>query len=266
MQTHALTGIVICKDGAETLAACLESLSFCDQILVADDGSRDESVSIAKSHGANIFELSPTDSFAEKRNQALERVKAGWILFLDADERISKRLASEIKKAITTSDVNGFYLQRRDVFLGSKLHFGEVGILGALGVGGVGSGGKLLRLVRAAKGKWERQVHEVLLVSGVCKSLDKGEIIHTPHPSLESFIESINRYTDLEVRERAKIKKPSSLFAWLQLFFYPPAKFGVNYFLRLGLLDGLPGLIHAYFMSLYSLLVRIKILEYVRSS
>lgn len=244
-----LTGVVLCQNAAETLDACLASLAFCDEVIVADDGSTDGSPKIAKKHNARIINLTPEESFAEKRNQTLNQIKEGWVLFLDADEVLEAKLADEIRRTIELTDSEGFFLQRVDFFLGKQLKHGEAGQMW------------LLRLARVERGKWVRMVHEIWNITGRTKKLDKGVILHKPHPTVESFLNSINRYTDLEMRERKERGKISISRIWIQLFIYPTAKFIFNFFIRLGLLDGTQGLIYAYCMSLHSLFVRIKILE-----
>lgn len=251
-QREKLTAVVICKDAGETLRACLLSLNFCDKVMVADDGSSDSSTEIARYYDVNLIRLEPTDSFSEKRNQTLKHIKEGWVLFIDADEKISPELAKAIESKLDSSDCDGYFLKRSDFFLGKKLTYGETGSMW------------LLRLARFEAGQWQRRVHETWAVSGRIGRIESGEIIHTPHATLESFMDSINRYTTLEIEER-KTKNNIGLL-WFQLFTYPSAKFVVNYLFKLGLLDGIRGFIHAYMMSLHSLLVRIKMLEYVYSS
>lgn len=250
-ENASLTAIVLCYNAEDTLLPCLNSLKFADEVLVADDGSSDESVKIAKEAGAKVIHLNPSESFAEKRNQTLAHVHTGWVLFVDADEVVTSALARKIRSALEYSDADGFFLARRDIFLGRHLSHGETGSMW------------LLRLARVDRGQWKRTVHEVWDVSGRVVKLSGGELLHTPHPTIASFIDTLNLYTDLEIRERSGSVAPPVV--WLQLFTYPAAKFIQNYFFRLGFLDGIPGFIHAYCMSLHSLLTRIKILEYVRS-
>ncbi len=247
-KSSLLTAVVLCKDAAATLPACLASLSFCDQVIVADDGSNDASIEIAKKSGARVITLEPTDSFAHKRNQTLAHIKEGWVLFVDADEYLDDEAKTQIPLYLEKG-YEGIFIRRSDIFLGRKLKHGETGSMW------------LLRLAKVQQGGWQRLVHETWAVSGLLGHLRKGELIHTPHPSIASFIDSINRYTDLEVKQRFQEERPSAVVTWMQLLLYPPVKFIQNYCLKGGFLDGIPGFIHAYIMSLHSLLVRIKILE-----
>ena len=253
---YKLTALILCKNEEATLAACLSSLSFCDTTIVADDGSSDASVAIASEAGATVITLFPTDSFATKRNKAMEIVQEGWVLFVDADEIVDSILQHEIQKAVQRDDMDGFFITRKDTFLGRKLKYGETGSMW------------LLRLARVGKGEWKRCVHEQWAVSGKVSRITHGELLHNPHPTLESFFSTINTYTDLEMKERS-VEVRTKAFAYhialFQLFVYTLGKFIYNYGFKLGFLDGIEGFFHAYCMSIHSLLVRIKTLEYIRS-
>ena len=256
MALDTLTAIVLCKDEARTLDRCLRSLSFCHEIIVADDGSIDDSLSIARKHQATIIHLDSTTSFAHKRNQALEHAFTPWALFIDADEYVSPDLSKSIQSALLDPKDNGYKLSRRDEFLGKKLRFGETGQT------------SLLRLGKVGTGTWKRRVHEVWDIPDPVGAVNSGEILHTPHPTLSSFFETINHYTTLEVEERFEKKEVTlemKIGAWIDLLLLPLGKFVYFYFFRLGFCDGIEGFIHAYCMSLHSLLVRIKVLEYIHS-
>lgn len=250
-----LTTVILNRNGAQTLSSCLESLAWCPQIILADDHSTDGSIKLAKQAGVRVISLTPTNSFAAKRNEALTAVETTWCLFIDVDEQVEAKLAQSIAKAISQeTTTQGFYIKRDDVFMGKPLSYGETGNMW------------LLRLAKTSGGKWERSVHEVWKVKGKVGQIHSGRLLHYPHPSLESFFNKINLYTEYEVAERTHSSKfvPSAISYYLQLFFYPLAKFLRNYFVLQGMRDGFPGFCHAYCMSLHSLLVRIKMLEYIR--
>ncbi len=246
-----ITAIVLCKNGALTLTHCLESLDFCENIIVGDDNSTDDSIVIAKHYHADVIKLPADINFSHKRNFLLEYVRTEWILFVDVDEVVTKELSQELLDGHWESKlVNGFFINRRDFFMGKRLYYGET------------SHTKLLRFARKDTGKWVRSVHETWNISGHTDTL-VGEILHFPHPTLESFFEKINRYTQLEVIERSSKARRST--AYFQLFVFPLAKFVQNYIVRFGMLDGYPGLIMAWMMSFHSLCVRIKLLERLRT-
>lgn len=247
----SITAIILTKNSAATLTACLSSVSFCDKIIVADDGSTDATHAIAKTFGVMWFTIPQTISFAAKRNVAMKQVTTDWIFFVDSDEVVTEQLQAEITKTIEHTHKNGFFIPRFDIFMGRNLQYGETGSI------------SLLRLFRTGYGVWNRRVHEYVQVKGNTGKL-KGVLIHTPHPNLDSFLKKINTYTDLEVQERTDNHTPSNIQTYCELALYPIAKFIVNYIFLRGFLDGIPGLCMSYMMSLHSLIVRIKILEYIR--
>jgi len=125
---------------------------------------------------------------------------------------------------------------------GNELMWGETGQL------------QLIRLARRQMGRWHRPVHEIWRIKGSVGQL-KSPLYHYPHPTLADFFNKINHYTNIEAGYRRR------QFDLFELIFYPPGKFFYNYFIKLGFLDGIPGLIMAVMMSLHSLLVRIKLYE-----
>ncbi len=210
-----LTAIIITKDKSKAKET-RQSLAFADEII--------------------IEEHPQIDNFALVRNQALQKAKHDWVLFIDDDEFVSPALAKEIKQAITNPKIAGYYLFRQDYFLGRVLKHGENGKL------------KFLRLARKSAGTFNRPVHEVWFVKGKKRTLNQP-LIHRPHKSLAEFLSKINYYSDLESQYRFQTGRKSSLF---HLVFYPFFKFIHNYFFRLGFLDGTPGMIMAVMMSFHS--------------
>lgn len=254
MSTVFLSAIVLCHNEENVLLDCIQSLSFCDEIIIANDGSTDGSVKLARQQGTKIIDLSPDDSYAQKRNQALKHASGEWILFIDADEIVSAKLAQEIVTVMANTTANGFYIARRDIFLRKRLAHGETGNTW------------LLRLGRRGTGVWRRKVHELWNIQGKIDRIAIGEIEHNPHPTLSSFFEKVNRYTSLEIEERfSTYTHRSYMLSLLELLVFPPGKFLYNYVALSGFLDGIEGFIHAYCMSIHSLLVRIKTVERIRS-
>ena len=237
-----ISAVVITKNEEKSLARCLESLSWCDEVVVVDDNSKDATRQIAKRYNARIFEHELID-FSSQRNYALEKAKHDLVFFIDADEEVTQSLKEEILNSIEEEGVDGYFIKREDYMWGKKLSFGDTG------------GIRLLRLGKKSKGKWEGKVHEVWHVQGETGYLS-CPLIHYPHPTLEEFLTEINIYSDLRAEELFSNGVRSSVFAVIG---YPKAKFISNYLLKLGFLDGVQGLVHAIMMSFYSFLVRGKL-------
>jgi glycosyltransferase involved in cell wall biosynthesis len=237
--------VILTKNEEKNIGACLDSLSWCDEKIVIDDHSQDKTVEIAKKKGAKVFSRLMNNDFSEQRNYGLEKAKGEWILFIDADERISSALWYEIMQHTSESidDNVGYYVKREDTMWGKILKHGETGNI------------TLLRLAKKGSGKWEGQVHERWNVSGKTALL-KNHLSHFPHSTVAEFLREINFYTDLRAEE---LFKKQTKVNWFSIIAYPKAKFILNYFLRAGFLDGLPGFVFAMLMSYHSFLVRSKL-------
>jgi len=239
-----ISTVIIAKNEEKDIEESLKSVSWCDEVLVIDDYSEDRTVEIAKKYGAKIFPRHLNRDFAAQRNFGLEKARGEWVLFVDADERVSPALRAEIfQKLKSDPKYNGFYLKRTDFFGGRQLKHGETSRV------------KLLRLGRRKAGKWQRNVHEIWEVRGEIGEL-KNSLIHLPHPTISEFLREVNFYSTLHAQSLDNEKVNPGLF---RIIFYPLGKFIQNYFLRLGFLDGMPGLIVALMMSFHSFLAQGKL-------
>lgn len=239
-----ITGIILSKNEELVIKECLESLSWCNEVIVVDDNSTDKTASIAQNTGVKVYTHSLENDFAAQRNFGLEKAKNEWVLFVDADERVSPALSFEIQQMLLTSlGENGFFIKREDFIWGKKLKYGEAGNM------------YLLRLAKKNAGKWIGEVHEKWEIKGKIGKL-QNPLLHYPHQSLSEFLTEINFYTDLRAKSLHKKGVKSS---GIQIILYTKAKFFINYFLRLGFLDGIEGLLCALLMSLHSFLVRSKL-------
>ncbi|OGD05872.1 hypothetical protein A2379_02075 [Candidatus Amesbacteria bacterium RIFOXYB1_FULL_47_13] len=238
-----LTAVVLAGNEAKNLPECLKSLSFCDGILLVDDESSDNSVSIAKKHGAQTVTRPLDGDFAAQRNFALSNVASGWVLFVDPDEIVTADLAAEILQAVKRIEFKGYFIRRLDTLWGQSLHHGDQGSI------------RFLRLGRKGAGEWQGKVHERWVISGQTSGL-KNPLMHHPHPTVSDFVNSQNLYSTLRARELFETGVRSNIF---QIVFYPIAKFVSLYLFKKGFLDGIPGFISASMMSFYSFLVRGKL-------
>lgn len=234
----SLAGIILTKNEKANLKECVESLLLYGEVIVIDDFSTDNTVQIAKKLGARVYKRYLNGDFAAQRNFALSKATSEWVLFVDADERVTPELQKEIKEAIKDKSADGFMLKRQDIWLGKHLKNGEFGET------------CLLRLGRRKKGKWMRSVHEHWLIEGNVKTL-KHPLLHYPHPTVARFISEINFYAKLHGEENKNEGKNVSL---IKLYLYPIAKFGVNFFVKKGYKDGVHGFVAAILMSFHSYL------------
>lgn len=246
MKIH-VSAIVLTKNEEVNIGGCLKDLKWCDEVVVVDDNSDDKTVEIAEKTGAKVYSRS-LDNFSNQRNFGLSQANGEWVLFADADERVSEALSFEISNIISSwtdgveNEYKGFYISRIDILWGKELRYGE-------------SNRKLLRLARKNAGKWDGTVHEEWKINGKIGAL-RNPITHYPHQTVAEFLKEINFYTTLRAKELYGKKIKVNI---LSIILYPSGKFVLNYFLKKGLLDGVPGLMHAFLMSLHSFLVRGKL-------
>lgn len=225
-----ISAVVLTRNGEEKIQKFLKTLNWCDEVVV-----------ITNEH---------IEDYAAQRNFGLSNARHDWVLFVDDDEIVSIELAQEIKEAVKTSNYDGYYLSRRDLFFGKWLLHGETANV------------QILRLGRKNQGKWRRKVHEFWHIEGKVGRI-RSPLKHYPHQSISDFIKSINQYTTIDARE---LQKEGKQFSVWRIIINPLAKFCQNYFWRLGFLDGLAGLVMAFMMSFYSLVVRIKQYDFSRNS
>lgn len=238
-----ITAAVLTKNEEKNIEDCLEGLRWCDEILVIDDNSSDKTCEIARKTGAKVVKHPLNNDFSGQRNFALLMAKGEWVFFVDADERVSEKLANEIKAACKNDLLaNGYFLKRIDFFAGRWLKHGEIGSL------------RILRLGRKRCGMWKRSVDEKWEIRGITETL-RNHLLHYPHPALSEFLQSINERSTMNAWELYRQGKKVNIFEWSK----PPAKFVVNFVFKLGFLDGLPGFVFAVLMSLHSFLVRGKL-------
>lgn len=245
-----LSVVIIAKNEEKNILDCLETVLWADEIIIVDDNSEDRTIEVVKSLSSKkikVYSKSLNEDFASQRNYALSKATKKWVLFLDADERVTNELREEINtfliENIKISNINGFFIKRKDIMWGKELKHGETG------------GIKLLRFAKKDSGIWKGKVHEIWEVEGNISEMENN-LIHFPHQTIDEFLSEINFYTTLRAKELYENKIESSV---KNIILYPKGKFIKNYFIKLGFLDGIEGLIFAIFMSLHSFLVRGKL-------
>jgi glycosyltransferase involved in cell wall biosynthesis len=233
MDCLSLSAVIITLNEEANLARTLSSVAWADEIVVLDSGSTDRTREVAESFGVKFF-VEPWKGFAAQKNSALSKATGDWILSLDADEEVEPALAEEIRAVIIANpSAAGFTVPRKNFFLGRWIKHG-----------GFYPDSKL-RLFRRNAGQFEdRLVHEDIRLDGANASL-KHNLLHHAYPTLESYIEHMNRYSSLGAQMAAE--KQTRGFSFLNIVVRPKFTFLYNYIVRLGFLDGREGLLlHLY--------------------
>ncbi|OIR06727.1 glycosyl transferase family 2 [mine drainage metagenome] len=223
-----LSAVIITKNAARQLPECLESLAFCDEILVVDSGSDDGTVALARARGARVIEAG-WRGFGPQKQYAVAQAAHDWVLCVDADERVSPELRAAIERARAASSRSAYRFPRRNRFLGRYLRHGE------------GYPDWSLRLFDRRRARWsDDAVHEKVVTDVVIGTLT-GDLLHDSAETLDAYLAKQNRYTTLAAQQAFDAGRRAHV---AQLLLSPLARFVKFYFLRLGLLDGVPGLIH----------------------
>lgn len=228
---------------------CLESLKLvADEIVVVDGTSQDRTRELAEKHGARVIKTTNKQMFHINKNMAIDNTSGDWVLLMDADERITKELAAEIKETVkSNSHLNGFWINRKNWFLGDFLTKG-----GAYP-------DSVIRLFRKGKGRLpEISVHEQVKIDGEVGKL-KNDILHFADPDFSRYLMRANRYTDQTAQELAKKNVSKSLPIVIYYLVVKPVMTFVSIYLRhRGYVDGFRGFIWAFFSAFHYFLAYVK--------
>lgn len=245
-----VSAVLITRNAAAQLEACLASLAFAAEILVVDSGSDDGSLEIAARHGARVLQKDWM-GFGRQKQFAVEQANNDWVLCLDADERVSPELAASIAQALAAPQAPVYRMARRNRFLGRWLAHGE------------GYPDWSPRLFDRNHARWsDDTVHEKVLYAVTPGTLD-GDLLHESATDLASYVAKHNRYSTLaaeQLLERGRSAGPAVLLL------SPLVRFVKMYVFRLGFLDGLPGLVHISIGCINSFLKYAKLIELRRAN
>jgi glycosyltransferase involved in cell wall biosynthesis len=242
-----LSVAIITLNEERNLARTLASVSFADEIVVVDSHSTDKTTEIAEAFGAKVF-VRDWPGFAAQKNFAIRQCTGDWILSLDADEEMSPELRTQLQFLLPTyPPVDAYFLKRRNLFLNRWIKHG-----------GYYPDPKL-RLFRRSAANFtlaprfeDRPVHETIAFDGDSSSLDY-DLIHHAYPTLEGYLEHMERYSTLGAQLLVKQNRTSQnlpTFYW-NVLLVPILTFLWNFVFRLGFLDGREGLLLHLYHSAY---------------
>ncbi|MBM5572173.1 MULTISPECIES: glycosyltransferase family 2 protein [Deefgea] len=219
---------IITKNAQAHLAACLQSLTWCDQVVILDSGSTDQTLNIAQSHGAQIHQSIDWPGFGIQKNRAIALLETDWIFALDADEIVNAQLADSIQAAVQNPQSEVYQLNRLSNYCGRWMrHTGW-------------HPDYLPRLFKKGSARYsEDLVHERLIFSSSVSQLD-GLLLHYSFDDLESVLDKINRYSSAGAQQRLNKGSRSSLSSAI---FKGVWTFIRSYIIKRGFLDGREGFI-----------------------
>jgi glycosyltransferase involved in cell wall biosynthesis len=267
--------LIPCKDEEANLERCLKSVPWSMEVFIVDSNSRDKTSEIAEFYGAKVVQFEYKGGWPKKKNWALENLPFSneWVLILDADECLPPEAEEEIRGIITNANdmYSGYWINRRYFFMGKALKHAYFPNWN-------------LRLFKHKLGRYEKitelstdsgdhEIHEHVVVQGSTGKL-KSIMDHHAFPTIESFVEKHNRYSNWEAivenqqKEKAifiqhngvKLKRKLRMI-FRKLPFRPTLRFLYVYIWQKGFLDGWAGYVFARLHGQYEFLTKAKTRE-----
>ena len=230
MSESTVSAFIITRNEANNLPECLQTLKFCQEIVVLDQQSDDDTAQLARAFGARVITTEEWPGFGEQKQRALNLTTSDWVLSIDADERITPELAAEIQQAIRSNAADGYYIARRSQFLGRWMRHGGW------------YPDRVLRLARRANARFDpTPVHEKMLVSGRIAEL-KQPMLHYSYRSIEDVLAKQKTYALAGAAKKSGAGVSAGVvMALLRSGWTFVRLYGV----QLGFLDGRQGLVAA---------------------
>ncbi|MFH1369261.1 MAG: glycosyltransferase family 2 protein [Elusimicrobiota bacterium] len=247
MDRIKLSAYVIAYNEEEKIRECLESVKWADEIIFMDSFSTDRTAEIAKEYTDKVYQHK-FDGFGRLRNEALERCSNDWVLSVDADERVTPELKSEILSLLEKGpNADAYLVPRKSHFLGRWIrHCGWYPDF------------RQPQFFNRRKMKYTSQmVHETYELDGRLSRV-KEHVLQYPFLTLDQFFKKMDRYSTLRSSE---MKKEGRKFSVLSLILNPPAMFARMYITKLGFLDGAAGLVLSMLYAYYTAVKYIKLWE-----
>jgi len=226
-----ITAVVITKNEEKMLEGCLNSISWCDEIIIIDNNSEDNTIGIAKKYTDLIFEAG-TGSFSDWRNLGLKKASKDWVLYIDADERVSTELKKEILKTIGEKEASSAYaIPRKNIMFGTFVKHGgwypdyQVRLF------------KKEKLIG-----WEGKLHERPKVNGLVGKL-KEDMVHYTHRNISDTLNKKLEWSKIEAESRLNTNHPK--ITWPRIVKVMISEFLRRYIKEEGWKDGTVGFIVA---------------------
>lgn len=246
-----LAVLILTRNEEKNIAACIESAAFADEIVVVDSGSTDGTERIAREMGAR-FVVHPMDDagFAGQRNFALTVATAEWVLYLDADERLTAELAAEVRATVEAGEEKIYLIQRENVVFGQLMHYGTH------------RPDWVPRLYPRTAIHWTGRVHEGIETS-LPEARLRAPMRHYTYTTWRQYLEKFNRYTTLAAESVAPTPKKVTRAGALG---HAVFAFISDYILHQGFRDGFLGLVMSIMAANYRLMKYLKVINIRRTT
>lgn len=247
MRKHSISVVIITLNCGEILKKTLESVKWCDEILIVDSGSTDQTLEICRDYNCTIHSH-PFEGYGKQKRYAVQLAKNDWVLSIDGDEVVSPSLKNEIETLFSNDTLNeqGYFLPITLVFLNKVFRFGN-------------ENKKLhLRLFNRKYGNFnDASVHESIRIEGKTSQLKK-EILHYSYQDIHHYFEKFNNYTSCYVNDAFKKGKRASVFKIITRSIIDFFKF---YIVKRNFLNGYAGFVWSVLSSFYTFVKYVKLFE-----
>lgn len=239
--------LILTFNEEKNIRPCIESVAFADEVIIIDSGSTDQTLEIASSLGAKVVSHPMTEGFAGQRNVALRQTQAEWVLFLDADERVTPELAVEIQDIVRQGEPFAYKIMRRNIIFGQEVAYGGH------------APDFSLRLYPRTAISWQGLVHEQANVTLPIKKA-KQAMLHYTYTSWDRYFFKFNQYTTMMAEKMLENGKKTNI---TDIILRPWFAFIRFYILKSGWRDGRIGFIMAVYHAFYTMTKYVK-LYYLR--
>ena len=246
LNKQAITAVIVAKNEEIMIGGCLKCLEWCQEILVIDTGSTDQTVDLAEQAGAKVIHFQHP-SFAKLRNEAIKHLTTEWFIYIDVDERVTPTLAKEIGVTIETKKVTAIQIRRTNIYFGIEFkHGGWQNDLVTRG------------FCKASKVVWQGEIHESPQFEGQFELL-KSPLLHFSHREVAAGLVKSAAWTPIEAKLLVDAAHPPVTLRTI-------LRKGLAEFLRRDMLqagykDGLAGSIEALIQAINRMLVYIQVWE-----
>lgn len=243
VKSKLISVIIIAKNEEKKIEKCLESIKWADEIVFVDSGSIDKTIDYAKKYTSIIYKYK-NGSYSDWRNKGLKESVGKWVLYVDADERVTTELKNEVLKTIRNAKYNAYAIPRKNIVLGKELKHG-----------GFGGYDYVKRLFKREKlKKWTGELHEEphflhkgKLTTGKKDELGhlKNKLIHIKARTLGEMVDKTNEWSEIEAKLMYDAGHPRmNIIRFFSAMF---REFNFRMIKKKAFLDGSIGIIHALY-------------------
>lgn len=251
MKNQKISAIIIAKNEERMIEDCLRTLGWVDEIILIDSGSTDETIEMAVRYRARVIRVKG-GNFSDWRNRGAKEARGSWLLYIDADERITPQLRKEIeavvnRKSTIVNRYTAFAIPRKNIFLGHTMKHGDWWP------------DYVLRLIKKdTLIGWKGELHEQPQIKGEVGKL-KEPLIHITHRTLSEMVDKTNKWSEIEARLLFEAGHPQ--MAWWRFFSVAAREFWLRGIKGLGFLDGPVGIIEVIYQMFSRMVTYAKLWE-----